>query len=112
LSLILALLTTAVVVLLSVLPGSAPIIQAVPEGVQKAMHLVAYAVLAALWSWTLVPLGQAPLDRSVLALGLAVSIGGLLELVQRYRPGRYGSWSDVIRNAAGAAVGTAITWWI
>jgi len=112
LSLILALLATAVICLLSVLPGSAPTIQAVPEGVQKAMHLVAYAVLAALWSSTLVPLGLAALDRSVLAWGLAVSIGGLLELVQRYRPGRYGSWSDVARNAAGATIGTAIIWWI
>jgi VanZ family protein len=112
LSLSLALLATAVVVGLSMLPGSAVIIRVVPKRVQKAMHVVAYAILAALWSGTFLFLGLEPLRRCALAAGLAGSMGALLEYIQRYRPGRYSSWSDVARNALGAVVGAAITWWI
>jgi VanZ family protein len=78
-----------------------------PERLQKAMHLFAYGVLAALWFWTLTGSPLGPLARGALAVALATALGALVELIQRYRPGRYGTWGDVILNATGAVLGAA-----
>jgi VanZ family protein len=112
LPLILVILGGALVLVASVLPGDSPAVRAVPERLQKAMHLLAYGVLAALWSWTLAGSPLGPLWRGALAAALATALGALVELIQRYRPGRYGTWGDVVLNATGAVLGTAAVGWL
>ncbi|MGD8308704.1 MAG: VanZ family protein [Chromatiales bacterium] len=112
LPLTLALLASIAVLTVSVLPGDSRAVRAVPERVQKAMHVAAYAVVAALWSWTLGLSEMEPPGRTALAVGLATGLGALIEYLQRYRPGRYGTWADVARNAVGAVIGAVAAWWI
>jgi VanZ family protein len=112
LALTLALLTAGLILLVSVLPGDARIVRAVPRQLQKALHLLAYAALAALWSTALAPTGLGPLARGGVAAGLATALGALIEYVQRFRPGRYGTWADVALNAGGALLGAAAAGWV
>src|SRR5262249_34941545 len=72
-----------------------------PVPVGKALHFVAYAVLAYLaasrgvW-WLLAGLG---------------AHGAATEALQTLVPGRDGSLRDVLIDSAGVAVGAALGWW-
>jgi len=102
----------AIVIVLSVTPGKSQsddsifvwLIAHTPTAVQKLMHLVCYAVIAALWVWTLETL-ESRLLRLCLALMLTISLGGILEWYQTKVPGRFGTIVDVILNASGAVLG-------
>jgi len=73
---------------------------------QKALHVVIYAVLALLWMWTLEPI-QSRWLRGALTLAACVGMGALLEWHQTRVPGRFGSIADVLLNLAGAILGLA-----
>jgi hypothetical protein len=46
------------------------------------------------------------------ALLAAIALGALTELVQRWLPGRSASLQDVLHDAAGAALGLCLAWWL
>jgi VanZ family protein len=91
------------------LPGDSALVWFVaetPATVQNVMHVVCYAVLAALWMKWLSSSGS---TRSrLLALTVAISYGALLEAGQLMVPGRFGSVSDALLNALGAVAGVLI----
>lgn len=103
---------TAVVAVLSLLPGT-PVegdsqlvrsVAAVPSALQNAMHLVLYGVLALLWSWALARgHGRLPLT----AAGV-IAYGCVLELAQLAVPGRFASLQDVALNTAGVALAALV----
>ena len=74
---------------------------------QKVLHVVTYAVLGALWMWTLAGIASRP-ARIALSLSLALVLGIVLEWYQTTVPGRYGSIADILLNSLGAALGIVI----
>jgi hypothetical protein len=78
-----------------------------PTLVQKAMHVVTYAMLAVLWVWTLDAI-QSRTQRMLFAVIIAISFGAALESYQTRVPGRFGTIYDVALNASGALIGVAI----
>jgi VanZ family protein len=100
------------IVLLSVIPG-----ESFPKlGISYAdlaVHFAMYAVLAAAMShgarWPC-------LTCWVIVTAACGALGGLLELVQHFVPGRATSLTDAVANLAGAAAGSAAhvrlrSWW-
>jgi len=75
--------------------------------VQKLLHVVIYALLAMAWMWSLASVDSLA-GRLLLSLLLTVMLGVVLEWCQTMVPGRFGTLSDVILNAIGAAIGLAI----
>ena len=71
---------------------------------QKALHVVVYAALAALWMWTLASV-ESRVARIALTLVLTVGLGATLEWHQTQVPGRFGTLADVVLNAVGAIAG-------
>lgn len=102
----------SLVALLSLTPGRSGLddtgfvwlVAITPTPIQKLMHLLVYAALAALWVWTLRG-GRRNRRTFLLALALAFGEGALLEWAQVAIPGRFGTLVDVLINAAGAACG-------
>ena len=86
-----------VVIELSLIP--APDIGA-PEGSDKALHLIAYGVIACCGG-----LGFRSWDTRILAATSAVGVGVFLEFAQATWFGRTGSVWDAIANTGGAALG-------
>ena len=74
---------------------------------QKVLHVVTYALLGALWMWTLAGIGSAP-ARIALSLLLALGLGIALEWYQTTVPGRFGTITDILLNAIGAVLGLVI----
>ena len=108
----LALALTALVALLSLIPGT-PLegdsqlvlsVAAVPSTLQNAMHLVLYGALAVLWSWAL----ERGHGRLALAAAGVIAYGCVLELAQLAVPGRFASVLDVALNTAGVALAAMI----
>ncbi len=79
----------------------------VPTLLQKAMHIVAYAVLAATWLWAF---GRGPVTRTaaIWAVCLASAYAAIDEYHQTFVPGRTGCLSDVGLDAGAAALGVVI----
>lgn len=71
-----------------------------PEGTDKALHLLAYGVIAGCGG-----LGFANWDRRILAGTTAIGIGIFLEVAQGVWAGRNGSVADALSNTAGVALG-------
>lgn len=71
---------------------------------QKAMHVVIYALLAVAWVWTLQSVGPKPL-RYILAFVVTLGLGAILEWQQTRIPGRYGTLGDVLLNFIGIVLG-------
>ena len=109
---LIAVVAVAIIVVLSVTPGYSRadssifswIVTTTPTPVQKLLHVIAYAVLALLWAWALESISSRML-RLLLAFGIVVFIGAMLEWYQTRVPGRYGTLLDVLLNAAGAVAG-------
>jgi len=109
---LLTLAFVALVIALSVAPGVARpgdsvfewLVANTATPVQKAMHVAIYAMLAALWFWTLESVDSRIL-RFALALVVTVGLGALLEWRQTMVPGRFGTLMDVMLNACGAIAG-------
>lgn len=74
---------------------------------QKILHVITYAVLGALWMWTLAGIASTP-ARIALSLALALGIGIALEWYQTTVPGRYGSIADILLNSLGVALGIVV----
>lgn len=77
------------------------LVHTTPTLLQKTLHVGIYGALAVVWSSTLrdaVP-GQGQLAAAV---AITVVYGALLEWLQVYVPGRFGSAYDVGLNAMGA----------
>ena len=72
--------------------------------VQKLLHVVIYAVLAALWMWTLAGIASTP-ARLALSLALTLALGVVLEWYQTTVPGRYGTITDILLNMLGTVLG-------
>lgn len=98
--------------MLSIAPGSAQpgdtvfswLVALTATPVQKALHFVIYAALAVLLMWTLDAIGSRTV-RALLSATLAVALGAVLEWYQLSVPGRFGSFTDVLLNSAGAMAG-------
>ena len=108
----LALLLMALVAALSLMPGSSEPVRSSPRALQKAGHVALYAVVAALWVPVLRSGGMALASAAVAAWGLATGFGALMELGQRWCPGRVAAWTDVARNATGSALGVLAAAWL
>ena len=100
------------VVTVSVVPGQARrgisvfvwLVSATPTPLQKLLHVLAYALLAFLCISTLDDIESRPI-RITAALGITIATGALLEWYQIFVPGRFGTVTDVVRNAVGAIFG-------
>ena len=105
----------ALIVVLSVTPGQARegdsgfvwLVAVTPTLLQKSMHFVVYAVLAALWYWTLESLPSRGLRLAIVLL-LSICLGATLEWAQTHIPGRFGALTDILLNAAGTLVGLGL----
>ncbi len=79
-----------------------------PVGVDKLLHAVGYAVLAAVVLAAL----RRPTGREVLAVVVLVTaFGGAVEILQAPVPGRSVSVLDLVADAVGAVLGAA-GWWL
>ena len=87
------------VAFVSLSPGSG----ASTEHWDKVLHLITYAVFAAL-GYHAIKEGRGYL---FLCLGIVV-YSGLIELAQSYIPGRVMSGYDIVANAVGVAIGAGI----
>jgi len=97
----------------SVLPSGPDVLggwdTAITPTLQNALHVPAYAGLAAL---TGLAVGRLSLGRLAFIVLACFAFGILLEHAQTYVPGRTGSVSDALHNLAGAAIGClAIVVW-
>lgn len=81
------------------------LVTGVPWLLQKLLHIVLYGVLALLWTWTLYPLGMSWVHVGLCVLVLTIGFGAIMEWLQMRIPGRFGTWTDVGLDAAGAALG-------
>ena len=75
---------------------------------QNLLHVPAYAGLAYLWWRALLARGKSRAAAAVIAAAIAVLYGITDEFHQTFVPGRYGSGTDVLLDAAGAA--TVLLW--
>lgn len=71
-----------------------------PEGTDKALHLLAYGVIAGCGG-----LGFANWDRRILAGTTAIGVGIFLEVAQGAWAGRNASVADALSNSAGVVLG-------
>lgn len=90
------------VVVLSLVPR--PDLSA-PEGADKALHLIAYAVIAGCGG-----LGFGDWNRRIFAGTWAIGIGIYLEFAQSAWAMRNGSIADAVSNTAGVILGLAGAW--
>ena len=82
---------------------------AISPTLQNALHVPAYIVLSALSVACLSRPKRVRRMRLVFVALANMSFGGLLELGQAVVPGRFGSVTDVLLNAAGVALGVVAT---
>jgi len=98
-----AVVWTALIVGLSVLPGES-IKGPDFRFADKVAHFVMYAVMAAL---VYRAAGGDSLRRAVLVAVACGALGGMLEIVQAFVPGRGASIGDALANLLGAATASA-----
>ena len=101
-----------VLVVLVVLVGLLALVpvppQAMTTGWDKLNHASAFAALA-LAARLAVPAGA----RSAwVAASALLAYGGLIEIAQLFVPGREGEWADLLGDAVGVALGTALATWV
>ena len=91
-------------------PGTSAFVWVVhltPSIVQKTLHVLLYAVLCAAWFASLNTI-ESERARGMVAVVVTVGYGALLEWLQTFVPGRFGSLTDVILNTIGAVVGLVV----
>lgn len=103
------------VIVLSVIPGQPQpgdslvvwAVAATPTSLQKSLHLLFYAMLVMFWTWTIV--SALRFRTAVIMSGiLTTGLGMATEFAQTLIPGRFGSISDMLLNAAGVLTGLLI----
>lgn len=103
---------TAIVIVLSITPSVEQVDDSVFSWLvinsgtllQKTMHVAIYALVTALWVWSLERMASRPL-RFALAAIITIGLGAALEWYQLQVPGRFGTLFDVALNTLGAALG-------
>ena len=98
-----AILWTALVVGLSILPGGSIEGPELPF-VDKVAHFLMYGIMAALVHRAA---GGDSLRRAMLVAVACGALGGMLEIVQAFVPGRGASIGDALANLLGAATASA-----
>jgi hypothetical protein len=78
------------------------------ELADKVWHLLAFGGLAGLLSRTIVYLGHGPLRAAREASLLAVTLGGLLEVLQSMTRYRSADFADFVADALGVALAYAV----
>jgi hypothetical protein len=98
-------IAVAVVVLAaSLVPGGGGGGTIGPVGVDKLLHVVGYAALAAASLFAL----RSRTLRTLLVVAVVVTVfGGVVDLLQGFVPGRAVSGLDLVADAVGAAAGVA-----
>lgn len=76
----------------------------VPPGLQNALHIPVFGLLAWLWYRALNPGRRRWLLAALICIGWSV----LDEIHQLYVPGRYASATDLLLNTAGILIGLAL----
>lgn len=71
-----------------------------PKPAQKILHVCFYAVLTVALSWNLRRI-DSPTARFLLASFFALGFGVLMEWLQTFVPGRFGSLTDVVLDGIG-----------
>jgi len=102
----------ALLMLLSLIPGDHRpgdhaffwLVANTPTLVQKVLHFCLYGVFALLMVWTLDGI-QSRSRRFLIAFGIALAFGAVMEWCQTMVPGRFGTVYDIALNAAGAGLG-------
>ena len=74
---------------------------------RKLIHACEYALLTFLW-WRALRTIATPRAAIVLALGIAIGYAGTDEFHQHYVQGRHAAPTDVLIDAAGAAIAAAL----
>ena len=73
--------------------------------VQNGLHLPVYALLSWSLHWALLAWGYSSRRAAIGACAIALAFGTLDEWHQSFVPGRLASLTDIVLNAAGAALG-------
>ena len=101
LRLVLFVLAALTILLLSIMPNP-PVPQTGLLSWDKVQHALAYAFLASLAGWALLPLVASPVRAWRYALIFALGYGVLMEVIQAWlTPARHGDVGDVLANALG-----------
>ena len=82
--------------------------RAIFVAIRKGAHLVEYGILAAAWTWALVP--HRAQTFALLLLPIAAT-AILDEGLQAFRPSRTGSIVDVLIDLTGAGLVLLFLWW-
>jgi len=107
---------TALILLLSSIPGKVPNPEAagaslqtlLPASVQNLLHLPLFGGLALTWRIALPGWGMGPRAAAAWAAGLALVTGLADEWHQRFVPGRFSSATDLILDVIGIALGLGL----
>jgi VanZ family protein len=78
------------------------------ELADKVWHLLAFGGLAGLLSRTIVYWGHGPLRAAREASLLAVTLGGMLEVLQSFTRYRSADWADFLADSLGVALAYAV----
>ena len=114
-SLAVTLILTAAIGVLSLTPdreypGTSAFVWVVhltPSLVQKTLHVLLYAALSVAWFSTLRSI-ESLKARYPVAFVVSVGYGTLLEWLQTFVPGRFGSLNDVLLDTIGALLGLVV----
>lgn len=101
----LAIATAVVIAIGSLWRGDSPALAWVPHWMPPVWHFCVYCLLAFLCVRALETLVTPAALRAAAGFLLATGFGALLEYLQRFRIARFARLSDVLINAAGAALG-------
>lgn len=102
----LVVLVASLIFVASVSPGETSPSNLLPQvaHVDKAAHLVGFAILGLTVAYAATDRGPAPMMRSVILYAGLVFYGAILEGLQGFRPGRLVELGDLAANAIGALV--------
>jgi VanZ family protein len=79
------------------------LLQWTPKLAQKLLHVCFYALLTVSLTWNFRCIGSSR-GRLLTSLGTALGFGVLMEYLQTFVPGRYGSATDVLLDAVGCVL--------
>jgi hypothetical protein len=115
---IIAITWTIFISIVLVQPENQPLINTgIPPGpntlerelVFTTLHLIAFSTTCAVWFWAW--FGHLILKHSLLiAISIALTLGGVTEYLQSFSPDRYPSVGDLLANASGALLMARFIW--
>jgi VanZ family protein len=76
--------------------------------VQNLLHIPLYGILQFLWLRSFFKLGKRRSGYFIICFGITIGYGFLDEINQRFVPGRYGSFEDMLLNVIGVCAGTVV----